>query len=73
MMPPYHLANLSPGQLAAIEHVEQDLNLILIAYHQEPENAADPAFHEVHDSILHALSDTYRSDGLSPYPDPLGP
>lgn len=64
MMPPYRLAQLSPGQMMAIEGLENELGLTLVAY--EPEAAAvrdgTEAMSDADDNlVLDALNDTYRT------------
>lgn len=66
MMPPYRLAHLSDGQMMAIEQLENEIGVTLIAY--EPmcdavrENAATQYAGDADDDLVSdALLDTYRT------------
>lgn len=60
-MPPYRLAQLNAEQFSAIENLENELGLTLVAYEPEStqerqtESAADDGF------VLDALVDDYRT------------
>jgi hypothetical protein len=69
----YRLARLSPDQMEAIDRLEQQLGVTLIAYEQGRPTEQDPGFHSVHNSILDALNDDYRSVDLAPYPEMVRP
>lgn len=66
MMPPYRLAPLSPDQMMALEQMENELGLTLVAY--EPMCAAvrDSATNNLEPDadenlVADALVDTYRT------------
>ena len=68
MIPPFRLARLSPAQMTAVEHLEHDLNLTLVAWEPghageaatEPESTAATSLDDS-DLILDALVDDYRT------------
>jgi hypothetical protein len=64
-MPPYRLADLTPGQMTALENMENELGLTLIAYEPAGRAAGDSAANNYADAeeslVLDALNDTYRT------------
>lgn len=65
-MPPYRLAHLTPDQMAAIEGLENDLGLTLVAYDSEPGAYPEPPnyqeeFSEELDYPLDAILESYRT------------
>lgn len=66
-MPPFRLARLSQAQMTAVEHLERDLNLTLVAW--EPgvegqaavESESSTAALLDDDLVLDALVDDYRT------------
>lgn len=64
-MPPYRLADLSPQQMAALEHLENEIHVTLVAY--EPlcdavrDSATEQSVDGENDLVLDALVDTYRT------------
>lgn len=66
MMPPYRLAHLSPDQMMALENMENDLGLTLVAYEPLCDAVRDSATNNLegsgeNDLVLDALVDTYRT------------
>jgi hypothetical protein len=63
MMPPYRIAHLEGDQMQAIENLENQLGLTLIAWEPQAgsEGATNSAAADNDDLVLDALNDTYRT------------
>ncbi len=65
MMPPYRLAHLDGDQQMAIENLENELGLTLVAYEPACDAVRESATNQVdeaeRDLVLDALVDTYRT------------
>jgi hypothetical protein len=64
-MPPYRLAHLNPDQMLAIENMEHDLGVTLVAYEPMCDAVRESTNNVVTDGeenlVLDALNDTYRT------------
>lgn len=61
-MPPYRLARLNPEQIAAIESLENELGLTLVAYEPATDQSAGNETASADDRfVLDALVDDYRT------------
>lgn len=64
MMPPYRLAHLSPDQMMALESMENELGVTLVAYEPMCDAVRDSATNNLDaedDLVADALVDTYRT------------
>lgn len=66
MMPPYRLAHLTPDQMMAIEGLENEMGVTLVAYEPMCDAVRDSATNNLtpdygDDLVLDALNDTYRT------------
>lgn len=63
-MPTYRLAHLSPEQMTAIESLENEIGLTLVAYEPMCDAVRDGAKARLDEdtSVLDGLVDTYRTE-----------
>jgi hypothetical protein len=65
MMPPYKLAHLDGDQMNAIENLENELGITLVAYEPMCDAVRDSAANNLNDGesdlVMDALVDTYRT------------
>lgn len=61
MMPTYRLANLSHDQMTALERMEHEIGVTLVAYEPAGDNAATNNVDADENLVTDALLDTYRT------------